>query len=235
VDPSNPDTVWVPEVSMLKTIDGGRSVRAVKGGGWDYHDIWIDPENTARIIVGSDAGVSLSADGGRTWIRARIPIAQFYHLSVDTNEPYRVLGSLQDFGTASGPSNSLHGGGIFLSDWYPVGGGEAGHVVADPSDPEIVWAGEYSGFISRYDARTGQTPHVGIYPENGSGRPAADLRLRFQWTAPILVSPHDPKVVYHAANRLFRTDDGDQPRPDPQRQKQTGLVRGPDHRRHHRG
>jgi len=210
VDPADADTVWFPQVSMLKTIDGGSSVRAVKGGGWDYHDIWIDPTNTERMIVGSDAGVSLSRDGGETWVHPPIPIGQFYHLSVDTRTPYRVLGSLQDFGTASGPSNSLHNGGILLSDWHPVGGGEAGHVVADASDPDIVWAGEYLGFISRYDGRTGQAPHVGIFPDDGDGHGAGDLRLRFQWTAPILVSPHDPGVVYHAGNQLFRTDDGGQ-------------------------
>ncbi len=210
IDPSNADVVWFPQVSMLKTEDGGRSVRAVKGGGWDYHDVWIDPENTKRMVVGSDAGVSLSSDGGETWARPAIPISQFYHLSVDTSTPYRVLGSLQDFGTVSGPSNSLHGGGILSSDWHSVGGGEAGHVVADPSDPDIVWAGEYLGFISRFDGRTGQAPHVGIDPDDGSGHGAEDLRYRFQWTAPIAISPHDPKTVYHAANILFKTTDGGQ-------------------------
>ena len=210
VDPSDPDTVWFPQVSMLKTIDGGASVRTVTGGGWDYHDVWIDPRDPRRVVVGSDAGVSLSRDGGATWVRPPMAIAQFYHLTADSRRPYRVLGSLQDFGTVSGPSNSLHGGGILLSDWHPVGGGEAGHVVADPTDPEVVWAGEYLGYISRWDGRTGQAPHVGIDPDNGSGRAPRDLRHRFQWTAPIAISPHDPKVVYHAAERLFRTDDGGQ-------------------------
>jgi photosystem II stability/assembly factor-like uncharacterized protein len=210
IDPSDADTVWFPQVSMLKTIDGGASVRAVTGGGWDYHDAWIDPQDPKRMIVGSDAGVSLSWDGGATWVRPPIPIAQFYHLTADSRRPYRVLGSLQDFGTVSGPSNSLHGGGILLADWHPVGGGEAGHVAADPTDPEIVWAGEYLGYISRYDGRTGQAPHVGIDPDNGSGRAPKELRHRFQWTAPIAISPHDPEVVYHAAERLFRTDDGGQ-------------------------
>jgi photosystem II stability/assembly factor-like uncharacterized protein len=210
IDPANADVVWFPQVSMLKTNDGGKSIRAVKGGGWDYHDVWIDPDNTKRIIVGSDAGVSLSSDGGETWFRPDLPISQFYRLSVDTSTPYRVMGSLQDYGTVSGPSNSLHGGGILYSDWHSVGGGEAGHVVADPSDPDIVWAGEYLGFISRYDRRTGQAPHVGIYPDDGSGHGAVDLRYRFQWTAPIVISPHDPKVVYHAANVLFKTSDGGQ-------------------------
>jgi photosystem II stability/assembly factor-like uncharacterized protein len=104
----------------------------------------------------------------------------------------------------------LHSGGIRLGDWKPVGGGEAGFVVADPEDPNIVYAGEYLGYLSRYDERTGQTPHVGIYPDNGSGHGAEDLRHRFQWTAPIVISPHDSKQVYHASNYLQRTTDGGQ-------------------------
>ena len=193
IDPVNADVVWFPQVAMLKTIDGGvRSARSRAAAGTTTTCGSI-PTDTRRMIVASDAGVSLSADGGETWFRPPIPIAQFYHLSVDTSTPYRVLGSLQDFGTVSGPSNSLHGGGIYVSDWHSVGGGEAGHVVADPTDPEIVWAGEYLGYISRFDGRTGQAPHVGIYPDNGSGHGAEDLRYRFQWTAPIVISPHDPR------------------------------------------
>jgi len=210
VDPNNADVVWFPQVPMLKTSDGGKTVRNVNGGGWDYHDVWIDTENSKRMIVGSDAGVSLSWDGGETWHRPALPLSQLYHINTDTQTPYRVMGTLQDYGTLSGPSNSLHSGGVLLSDWHRVGGGEAGHIAADPADPNIVWAGEYLGFISRYDHRTGQAPHVGIFPENGSGHGVGDLRYRFQWTSPILVSPHDPKTVYHAGNVLFRTRDGGQ-------------------------
>ena len=210
VDPNNADVVWFPQVPMLKTTDGGKTIRNVKGGGWDYHDVWIDSQNSKRMIIGSDAGVSLSWDGGETWIRPPLPLSQLYHINTDTQEPYRIMGTLQDYGTLSGPSNSLHGGGVVLSDWHNVGGGEAGHIAADPVDPNIVWAGEYLGFISRYDHRTGQAPHVGIFPENGSGHGVGDLRYRFQWTSPILISPHDPKSVYHAGNILFRTRDGGQ-------------------------
>ena len=210
VDPQNPEVVWFPQVRMLKTSDGGRTLRSVKGGGWDYHDVWIDPGNPRRMLVGSDAGVSLSLDGGDTWHRPALPISQLYHVNTDTREPYRLLGTLQDYGTLAGPSNSLHWGGILLSDWQGVGGGEAGHIAADPDDPKFVWAGEYLGYISRFDERTGLAPHVGIFPENGSGHGVGDLRLRFQWTAPILISPHDSQTVYHAANILFRTRDGGQ-------------------------
>ncbi|HEV8239138.1 MAG TPA: glycosyl hydrolase, partial [Thermoanaerobaculia bacterium] len=231
VDPLRPDVVWFPEVSMLKTIDGGDTVRSVKGGGWDYHDVWIDPTEPKRMIVGSDAGVSLTFDGGETWHRPPLPIAQLYHVTTDDRVPYRVLAAAQDWGTVSGPSNSLHGDGILLSDWHGVGGGEAGHVVAVPGEPEIVYAGEYLGIITRYDERTGVAAHVGIYPDNGSGHGVGDQKWRFQWTAPIVISPHDPKVVYHAANVLFRSrDEGlhweaispDLTRNDPSKQKWAG-------------
>ena len=207
VDPTNRDVVWFPQVRMLKTKDGGASIASVKGGGWDYHDIWIDPLDPLRMAVASDAGVSLSSDGGKSWTRPALPISQLYHVSVDNREPYRVLASVQDLGTVSGPSHALDTEAILLSQWHSVGGGEAGHVVADPSDPNVVWAGEYLGIITRYDHRTGQAPAVGAYPFNGSGHGAEDLRYRFQWTAPIVISPHDSNVVYHAANVLFRTDD----------------------------
>lgn len=210
IDPTNADVVWFPQVGMLQTIDGGRTVLPAKAGGWDHHDVWIDPENPKRIIEASDAGVSLSWDGGETWERPPIPIGQFYHLSVDSRTPYRVMGSLQDFGTRAGPSNSLHDNGILLGDWAPVGGGEAGFVIADPEDSNIVYAGEYLGYLSRYDERTGQAPHVGIYPDNGSGHGAEDLKHRFQWTAPIVISPHNSKLVYHASNTLQVTADGGQ-------------------------
>ncbi|HEV8628969.1 MAG TPA: glycosyl hydrolase, partial [Thermoanaerobaculia bacterium] len=231
IDPGKPDVVWFPEVSMLKTIDGGKTIRSVKGGGWDHHDVWIDPSEPKRMIVASDAGVSLSSDGGESWYRPPMAIAQLYHVITDSRTPYRVLAAAQDWGTVSGPSNSLHGGGILLSDWHGVGGGEAGHVAPETDDPDIVYAGEYLGFISRYDEKTGIAPHVGIYPDNGSGHGAKDLRYRFQWTAPILVSPHDPKVVYHAGNVLFRSSDGGQhwqaispdlTRNDPDKQKWSG-------------
>jgi photosystem II stability/assembly factor-like uncharacterized protein len=210
VDPQNPDIVWFPQVPLLKTVDGGRTVVPVKGGGWDYHDIWIAPDDRTRMIAGSDAGVSLSTNGGETWRRPPLPISQFYHLTADTNRPYRVMGSLQDYGTLSGPSDSLHSSGITLGDWHSVGGGEAGHVVADPHDPDIVYAGEYLGYFSRYDHRERSARNVSAYPENGSGHGVGDLRFRFQWTAPAFVSRHERGVVYHGANVLFRSADGGQ-------------------------
>src|SRR5207248_6124040 len=123
-----------------------------------------------------------------------LPIAQFYHVSADSRVPYHVAGTMQDIGTASGPSNSLSTAGIELCDWYGVGGGETGFTAPAPNDPNVVYAGEYGGYLSRFDFRTRQARNVSVYPFNPSGHGAEDARYRFQWTAPVLISPHDPKV-----------------------------------------
>ncbi len=211
VNPANPNEVWCPQVPMLKSIDGGKTFTMVKGiAHGDNHDLWIDPKNPRRIVGSSDGGVNISVDGGETWYAAALPLGQFYHVSVDSRAPFYVAGALQDIGTAQGPSNSLMRGGIRNTDFHRVGGGEAGWVVSDTSDPNIVYAGEYGGYISRYDHRTHQARNVTIYPEDGSGHGAEDLRVRFQWTAPIATSPHDSKVIYHGGNVLFKTSDGGQ-------------------------
>jgi photosystem II stability/assembly factor-like uncharacterized protein len=211
VDPQHADVVWFPQVPLLRTIDGGRSIQRVKGAHHgDHHDAWIDPKDPRRMIVGSDGGVDVSTDGGRTFYAAPLPISQFYHVAADSAVPYRVMGAMQDLGTAAGPSDSLRSNGITLGDWHGVGGGEAGFAVPDPEDPDVVYAGEYLGILTRFDRRTGQARNVGPWPENTSGHGAGDARYRFQWTAPIAVSPHDPKVVYYGGNVLFRTEDAGQ-------------------------
>jgi photosystem II stability/assembly factor-like uncharacterized protein len=232
VDPHNADVVWFPQVPMLKSVDGGRTLKSVEGlHHGDVHDLWIDPKNPRRMIAANDGGVDVSVDGGVTWHAAALPISQFYHVSVDNSVPYRVMGAMQDLGTASGPSHSLSRAGITAGHWYTVGGGEAGHVVADPRDPSVVYAGEYLGIFTRYDRRTGQARNVTAWPDNPSGHGASFPRYRFQWTAPIAVSPHDPKTVYHGGNVLFRTQDrghtwtavsGDLTRDDETKQRWSG-------------
>ncbi len=211
VSPANPDEVWCPEVPLLRSIDGGKTFQHARGEHHgDNHDVWIDPKNARRLIVGNDGGVDISENGGETWLTPPLPLGQFYHVSADNSVPFKVAGALQDIGTAQAPANTLAGAGIRDTDWYDVGGGEAGFVVSQPDDPNIVYAGEYGGIITRYDHRTGDLRNVTAYPDNPSGHGAEDLRYRFQWTAPIALSPHDPKVIYHAANVLFRTRDGGQ-------------------------
>jgi photosystem II stability/assembly factor-like uncharacterized protein len=209
VHPANRDEVWIPNVPMLKSTDGGTTFTRVTGiHHGDHHDLWFDPSDPKRMISANDGGADVSVDGGETWNTTLMPITQFYHVSVDNSVPYRVHGAMQDLGTSSTPSNSLSRSGITRADWHSVGGGEAGHTASDPSNPDIVYAGEYLGYISRYDHRTRQTRHVGAWPENPSGHGGEKLRYRFQWTAPIATSPHDPAVVYHAGNVLFRSRNG---------------------------
>lgn len=210
VNPANENEVWFPQVPMLRTIDGGRTLEYMKGlSHGDHHDLWIDPADPKRMIASNDGGVNISRNGGVTWYAPPLPISQFYHVSVDTRRPYHVAGAMQDLGTAQGPSDSLTNG-IHLTDWHDVGGGEAGHVYSDPADPNIVYAGEYLGIITRYDHRTRESRNVSAWPENPSGHGGEDMKYRFQWTAPISGSPFDPKVVYHGAQVIFRTRDGGQ-------------------------
>jgi photosystem II stability/assembly factor-like uncharacterized protein len=211
IDPANADVVWCPTYKLLRSIDGGATFKQIKTPHHvDHHDLWIDPRNSKRMIDSNDGGVDVSVNGGETWYAPPLPIAQFYHVAADNHTPYHVSGTMQDLGTASGPSNSLASGGITPCDWYAVGGGETGFTAPDPVDPDIVYAGEYGGYISRYNRRTRQAHNVSVYPADPSGHGAEEMRYRFQWTAPILVSPHDHNVVYHAANVLFRTADGGQ-------------------------
>jgi photosystem II stability/assembly factor-like uncharacterized protein len=210
VHPANPNEVWFPQVPMLKTIDGGKTIEYVKGlPHGDNHDVWIDPADPKRMIAANDGGVHISRNAGSTWFSPPLPISQFYHVSTDSRRPYWVAGAMQDLGTAQGPSDSL-AGGIHLTDWHDVGGGEAGHVYSDPADPNIVYAGEYLGIITRYDYRTKASRNVSAWPENPSGKGGEDMKYRFQWTAPITGSPFDPTVVYHGAQVIFRTRDGGQ-------------------------
>jgi photosystem II stability/assembly factor-like uncharacterized protein len=210
VHPTNPDVVYAPNVPLMRSIDGGKTFGRVGGTHHsDHHDLWIDPMNPDRMIDANDGGVDISTDGGKTWYAPPLPISQFYHVHADNSVPYRVMGCMQDLGSASGPSDSLTRG-IGLGDWHGVGGGEAGWCVTDPTDPNIVYAGEYGGIMTRYDHRTRQSRNITVNQWNPSGIDPSKHKYRFQWTAPILVSVHDPKTVYHAGNMLFRTRDGGQ-------------------------
>jgi photosystem II stability/assembly factor-like uncharacterized protein len=211
VDPSNADIAWFPQVPMLKTTDAGKTIVPVKGiHHGDHHDLWIDPKDPRRMIAANDGGVDVTTTGGESWYAPALPIGQFYHVSADTRVPFHVAGALQDIGTAAGPSNSLNSNGIQPGDWYSVGGGEAGHTQSAPGDPNVVYAGEYLGYLSRFDFRTRQQRNVSPWPENPSGHGGEDMKYRFQWTAPIALSPHDPNTVYYGGNVLFKTTDGGQ-------------------------
>ena len=187
-DPQDADTVYVLTLEINKSIDGGRTFQMVRAAHSDNHGLWIAPEDSQRMINGNDGGAAISSNGGRTWTtQQNQPTGQFYHVITDHQFPYRVYGAQQDNSTVSIASRTS-GGGIDETDWYAVGGGESGYIAPDPRDPNIVYAGTYYGVMTRYDHRLGESRNVSVWPETPGGRPAADVKYRFQWTAPIVIS-----------------------------------------------
>ncbi len=206
-DPQDAETVYILDVEFFKSTDGGRTFNKIKVPHGDNHGLWIDPKNSKRMIASNDGGVTVSLDGGKTWTRQdNQPTAQFYHVITDTREPYYVYGSQQDNSSVAIASRS-DDGAIGREDWYPVGGGEAGYIAPYPPDPNIVYGGEYEGNLTRFDKRTGQVKNIAVWPDLSDARGAANLEHRFQWTAPIVISPHDPNTIYYGGERLFKTTD----------------------------
>lgn len=207
-DPRDENVVYVMDVESFKSTDGGHLFNKVKVPHGDNHGLWIDPMDTKRMIASNDGGVTVSLDGGKNWTRQdNQPTAQFYHVITDNAVPYRVYGAQQD-NTTVGIASRSDGGAIDRSDWYDVGGGEAGYIAPYPPDPNIVYAADYQGNITRFDKRIGQVKAITEQPELSDGGGAAKLEHRFQWTAPVVISPHDPDTLYHGGERLFKTTDG---------------------------
>jgi photosystem II stability/assembly factor-like uncharacterized protein len=207
-DPRDENVVYIMDVETYKSTDGGHLFNRIAVPHGDNHGLWIDPRDTRRMIAANDGGVTVTLDGGKNWTREdNQPTAQFYHVTTDTATPYRVYGAQQDSGTVAIASRS-DDGAIDRSDWYDVGGGEAGYIAPYPPDPNVVYAADYQGNITRYDKRIGQVKSITEQPELSDAHGAANLEHRFQWTAPVLISSHDPNTLYHAGERLFKTTDG---------------------------
>ncbi|MBV8053357.1 MAG: hypothetical protein JOZ80_19365 [Acidobacteriaceae bacterium] len=206
-DPKSSDTVYILNTAAYRSNDGGKTFINLHAPHGDNHALWIDPNNPKRLMNGNDGGATISTDGGSSWgTLYNQPTAQFYHVTTDNQFPYYVYGAQQDNSTVAIASAGLDGA-VDRSDWYDAGGGESGYLAPDPSDPQIVYAGSYGGDITRYDHRTHQTQAVNPWPVNPIGWAAGDLKYRFQWTEPIVFSPHDPKTLYFAAQVLFKTTD----------------------------
>ena len=263
VSPDNENEIYFLTAAFSKSLDGGRtltSMPAVPGG--DNHDMWIDPANGDRMIVANDGGAGITINRGRTWNRIQLPIAQLYHVTVDNQVPYFVYGNKQDGSSYRGPSNSLSGGrgGGFTEDpaaeagrggvtpggpisrsvWHPVTGGESGFATPDPVDPNIIWStasgsGSVGGIVTVFDERNHQARNVEIWPELTGGSTAAEVKYRFNWEFPILISPHDHNRVYAGSQFVHVTTDAghswkiispDLTRNDKSRQQFSGGLTG---------
>ena len=223
VAPDDPDEAYFLTASYSKSIDGGRTLTVLQrpeSPGGDHHDIWIDPTNPSRQIVAHDQGLSISINRGRTWYRQRLKNAQIYHVTVDNEIPYNVLGNKQDEPTYRGPSNSrLLGGfggdpGIPRAMWHAVGGGESGWATPDPVDSNIVWStasgsGMVGGIVVRFEENRRQFRNVEVWPDQSNG-PAEGVRYRFVWDAPLHISPHDRNTIYVGSQHIHRTANGGQ-------------------------
>jgi photosystem II stability/assembly factor-like uncharacterized protein len=205
-DPRSADTVYVLNTGMFRSTDAGRTFNLLPAPHGDHHGLWIDPDDPMRLINGNDGGATVSTDGGATWsTQYNQPTAQFYHVITDNQWPYYIYGAQQDNSTIAIKSYD-DDGVIGRQDWYAVGGGESGYIAPYPPDPDITFANA-EGFLSRYDKRTQQVVDISVWPLDVSGNGAENLKYRFNWTSPLLVSPHDPKVLYTAADRLFKSTD----------------------------
>jgi photosystem II stability/assembly factor-like uncharacterized protein len=212
-DPGHADTVYVTNLQMWKSTDGGVSFAEITTPHGDNHDLWIDPKNPQRMVQGNDGGANVSFNGGATWSSIyNQKTAQFYRLDVDNQFPYRVYGTQQDNTSISVPSAS-EWGAITLGDCTYPGTGESGFIVVHPEDPNIVYCGAVgsspggAGALQRYDHRTRQIRLVNVWPEESTGVAPKDLKYRFAWTFPLVFAPGDPKTLYAGGNRVFRTRD----------------------------
>ncbi len=231
-DPADPNTVYALNTSLYRSVDGGTTFEVIPVPHGDVHDLWIHPDNPDRMVVANDGGAQVTVNGGETWSTYfNQPTAEFYDVIVDNGFPYRLYGAQQDNTTISVPAwydvNTLYP----KQHWLNVGGCETGPIALDPDRPHITYAGCYGGVMDRYDLESGQRRNIMLYPQLQLGMAASDLRHRFQWVSPMLVSAHDNRVLYHGSQYVNRSlDEGatwetispDLTTNDPDHQEQSG-------------
>jgi len=206
-DPVDPDTVWVLNVPLMKSIDGGENWEKIDTPHGDHHDHWINPDDNNIMINGNDGGATVTFDGAATWSSImNQPTAQFYRVITDNQKPYRMYAGQQDNSTVSIAAWTWDGG-IGREDYYPVGGGESAHIAFDPDDPTIVYATNINGTLTEYDHATKKERYIIPYPELVYGMDSRDLKYRFNWNPPVISSPHDHETIYFGAQMLLKSTD----------------------------
>jgi photosystem II stability/assembly factor-like uncharacterized protein len=204
-DPKEVDRIYVMNVFVMVSDDGGRTLRRLgeRSKHVDNHDIWINPDNTDHYLVGCDGGVYESFDRGSNWeFKANLPVPQFYDITTDNAKPfYNVYGGTQDNFSFGGPSRTRSASGIVNSDWFVTNGGDGFRSQVDPEDPNTIYASLQHGVIVRFDKRTGE--RIGIQPQPGRN----DDPPRWNWDTPFIISPHLRTRLYMASDKLYRSDD----------------------------
>jgi photosystem II stability/assembly factor-like uncharacterized protein len=213
-DPKQRDTVYVLNTGFYKSTDGGATYTTIRVPHGDNHDLWIDPANPLRMANSNDGGGNVSVNGGETWTAQDYPTAQLYHVATTRDVPYHVCGAQQDNTTLCVPSDAgrpYRDPGRPAGEWlYTVGGGESGYVTPHPTDPDTFYAGSQGALLTWYNRATGHVRDVQVYPRFFSGEPSSALKERWQWTFPIVFSPHDSNVLYTSSQHLWRTSNGGQ-------------------------
>jgi photosystem II stability/assembly factor-like uncharacterized protein len=208
-DTRSRDTVYIMNVELYKSIDGGKTLVRINTPHADHHDLWIAPGDSERMIEADDGGGAVSVNGGKTWTQEQYSTGQFYHVATTRDIPYDVCGAQQDEGAVCVPSGREPGPEAptarFGDPAYAIAGGEAGYVVSDPTDNNVSYAGDQAGVLVRYDRATGQTRDVQVDPWFFSGMPAKELKERWQWVFPIVFSPIDPHALYASSQYLWKT------------------------------
>ncbi len=206
-DPTDENTVYVMNLQVWRSVDGGKTFSRVRVPHGDTHIMWVDPRDSKRLINGNDGGATVSFDGGASWSSIyNQPTAQFYHVTTDNQWPYRIYGAQQDNSTVSIASRS-DDGAIGERDYFPVAGCENATIAVDPRNPNVTYGGCYTGFLSRVDRGIRQERDISVWLGNYDGWPASDIPYRFQWTFPVLLSPHDPSTLYATSQYVMRSRD----------------------------
>lgn len=207
-DSQNEDIVYVMNVSYGISKDGGKTFTLKDAPHGDHHDLWIDPDNNRRMIIADDGGAQVSNDGGNNWTTYHNqPTAQFYRVSTDNHFPYRIYGAQQDNTSVRIPHRT-NGSAVTEKDWDALAIGESAHLAPDPLNSEVVFGGDYKGYMTMQNLETGQERSTNVYPDLPAGSGAEVMKYRFNWNYPVFFSPHNPKKLYACSNHLHMSLNG---------------------------
>ena len=207
-DPNDDETVYVLSAPALRSKDGGKSWERITGTHGDYHDLWINPNDSKNLSIANDGGAAISFNFGETWSSQDImPTAQFYRINVDNLFPYNIYGGQQDNTSVKIASMNMGRGGISESNWTAAAGGESAFLAFDKEAPKTVVGGSYLGTIEALDMESGASTQIMAAPQQYLGRAARDMKYLYNWNAPIIWSQHEPQTIYHGAQLVLKSKD----------------------------